>query len=503
MNQPHRPYQLQAFAALKECVARGTTRAILNSPTGSGKTHMGGMMVEGAIIKGRRVLWLAHREELIGQASRKIGDDLGIHHGVIMAKHWRDFPALPVQVGSVQTVARRLDRLDLAAYDLCIVDEAHHSMAKSYRDIFAALRPDIPIIGLTATPYREDGNGLGMIYGEIVKVTTIRELIAGGYLVPWYPVGPKIKVNTAGVRMSRGDHDLNDLGVAMMKGTLIGDLVQTWKKFAEGRRSILFAVNIEHSLRIMEVFRAAGVACEHVDGKTPQHERADKFARFERGEITILNNVGVATEGTDMPHVECVIGARPTLSRGLWRQMVGRGGRPYLGKSHCLVIDHANWYITHGDPHEDDDVTLEYGIKRPSIAKPAKCPHCGMAFAVKPDSCPRCNTDLRSKKKQEGAPLFVDAEMVLTLPGGLALPSLAEKQEWLRVEAAKAKHGGRDWREVRAAFKKRFGYDSPTVLDLALCQWYGVWKYNPFEGKGQWKWVERKVQHIPVEQTTF
>ena len=364
MKYALRPYQVQAVEAVRERLAAGSRACVIVAPTGAGKTVIASDIIERAVARGSRTLFLAHRKELIDQCSEKL-DEIGIWHGVIKAKHPEE-PLATVQVGSVQTVKKRLHRL-LMGFALVIFDECHHVEAESYQAIVDAVRaenPAVVILGLTATPYRADGRGLGNTFDSLVEVATIEQLMREGYLVPARVFCGR-PVDLSGVKTRAGDYNVNELAEAVNKPKLVGDIVNSWKKQAAGRSTFLFAVNIAHSMANVEAFRAAGISAEHLDGATPEEEREAIWRRFKNRKTLVLCNVGVATEGVDCPWASALILARPTESRGLWRQMAGRVLRPYPGKSDCIILDHANCTQMHGFLTDPDQVSLtQCSVKR-------------------------------------------------------------------------------------------------------------------------------------------
>ena len=255
-----RPYQLRAVDEVRELVtSRGVRRILIVAPTGAGKTSIAGFMMHRAVSNGRRVLFLAHRKELIDQAySRLLSMGLAANDvGVIMASDPRRRPAAAVQVASVDTLRNRRK----PAADIVFRDEAHRSLSKTDRDI-AACFPEALHLGLTATPYRADGRGLGDAYDELVVVATPKELIAQGFLVEprVLTVPPSALPDLSAVKTARGDYDSKGLADAVDKLPLVGNIVEHWLKHAEDRQTVAFAVNVEHSQHIVERFVAAGEA---------------------------------------------------------------------------------------------------------------------------------------------------------------------------------------------------------------------------------------------------
>lgn len=349
-----RDYQEQALDRLRAQYEAGLRRLLLVLPTGAGKTVVAAHVMHQYALRGERVLFLAHRRELIFQAAAKLeayglSSDAGGELSVALGGDARYAPNRPIQVASIQTALRRLDALRLDEVALVVIDEAHRARAGSYEQILGAVPPSAFVLGLTATPYRADRKRLkGLAFEDRVRGPEVADLIARGALVPprvfASPRAPRLR----DVGLRGGDYDTAKLAGVMNTTMLNGDIVTNWMKHAPERKTVVFAVNIEHSLAIAEEFRRAAVPVAHLDGSTPNGERAQILRELETGKLQVVCNVGVLTEGWDCPPVSCVVLARPTKSRGLWRQMVGRALRPAPGKVDCLVLDHAGSHYEHG-----------------------------------------------------------------------------------------------------------------------------------------------------------
>lgn len=393
-----RPYQLDVIQRLRSEIAAARRRPLLVAPTGAGKTVIASAIIESAVRKGSRILFLAHRRELIHQASDKL-NQCRIDAGVIMA----GFPSRPdqaVQVASVQTLwhrAHRSDAIDKPPADLIIVDEAHRARARTYRKILDAY-PGAVVLGLTATPCRGDGRGLGNLFDALVECPPIAELIRLGYLVPTTVYAPSTP-DLTGVKVARGDYVETQLAERMNEARLVGDIVTHWHRLAAGRLTVAFASSVEHSVHIRDEFRRSGVNAEHIDGTTPADERDAILQRLAHGVVQVVSNYGVLTEGWDCPPVSCCILARPTKQMGLYRQMVGRVLRAAPGKTGALVLDHAGSTLMHGFVEAPVEWTLDedkradqpQGAIRGQSAAPAlkQCPECGaLRSAGKP--CHAC-----------------------------------------------------------------------------------------------------------------
>jgi superfamily II DNA or RNA helicase len=386
-----RDYQQDALNALRDKIRSGVRRICLVAPTGAGKTTVAGAMIHGVMSKGKRAIFLAHRQELIDQCSDRL-TEFGVRHGVIQGNDPRTDPYRSVQVASVQTLVRR-DHWDA---DLIIVDECHRSTSETYTKIID--RYDSPcVIGLTATPYRMDGRGLGEQYDDLHEVIGTQDLIDLGYLVNPRVYGSRDPVDLSGVKTTAGDYNKKDLAGAMSTHVLRGEIVKNWLNRFEGRDActVVFAPSIEQSLRIVEQFRSAGVSAEHIDGsmsKSATGRRREVLRGLADRSISVVSNVGILTEGWDLPHLECVILARPTRSKSLYRQMVGRLMRPDPGKRFAYVLDHANCTRMHGFVFDPQEYSLEGRENRPRKGNtPAPHKQCESCFAMLPLRERRCS----------------------------------------------------------------------------------------------------------------
>jgi DNA repair protein RadD len=395
-----RPYQVEVIEEFDRAIVAGTRRILLVAPTASGKTVIGAAIIKSAVASLRYVLVLAHRREIIVHTKSKLQAN-EISHGVIAA----EFPKLlrpmeRVQVSSIQTVysrAVRSDAMQLPPADLLVIDEAHHCPASTYRKIIDAY-PNAILLGLTATPCRGDGRGLGGIFETIIECPQVAQLIAQGYLVKtrvYAPVDPDLK----GIRTVAGDYNENQLAERMDRPKLIGDIVTHWHKYGERRKTVCFAVNVAHSIHLRDEFVKSGVRAEHIDGGTPKDERDATLARLAAGEIDLVTNCMVLTEGWDMPEVGCCILARPTRKMGLYRQMIGRVLRPAPGKIDAIVLDHSGAAFRHGFAEDPVTWTLDPDrhAESPTHAKRCQdhasrlleCTQCG-AVRVGGEPCPHC-----------------------------------------------------------------------------------------------------------------
>lgn len=341
-----RPYQESLTQKIFHEWASGQKRVMAQLPTGGGKTAIFVEIAREFTSRGQQVLVLAHREELILQAKDKLEAATGQTVGVIKAGYKPSLDCL-IQVASVQTLARR--RLPTA--ELVVVDEAHHSSAKTYRRILENYHAAY-ILGVTATPIRADRTGFDDIFECLVCGPTVSELIDQGYLSQFRLYASPESMTTKGVRTTAGDFNQGDIEGANEVTALAGNLVKNYHNFAGGKRCAVFAISIAHSIAIARRYCEAGIPAEHLDGKTPAAERQAILERFRAGETLVLCNCGIVSEGFDLPAIEVIQIARPTKSLGLWLQMLGRALRPCPGKDFARIIDHTNNWQRLGLPDQ-------------------------------------------------------------------------------------------------------------------------------------------------------
>lgn len=382
-----RDYQ-QALIAGIRAQFKGMDRTVLvQLATGGGKTVTSAYMVKTAAARGRRCWWVVHRREIILQASRTFWS-MEIPHSLVMGGSISDVDAM-VQVGSVQTLARRLGKLPPP--DLIIFDECHHMGAAQYQAIFEAC-PRAQIVGLTATPWRLDGRGLGAWFESMVQGPSVADLMERGALCDYRLYAPS-STDITGVASQGGDFKRDELAKVMDKPSIVGDAVAHYRKLADGKRAIAFAVSIEHSRHVAEQFQAAGIPAAHVDGSMDSGARDAIVADFTTGAIQVLTNADLFGEGFDVPAVEAVILLRPTQSLSLHLQQIGRALRPAAGKPHAIILDHAGNAMRHGLPDDEREWTLEDRPKKKRGAKtevPVKqCPTCFRVHQPAPQ-CPGC-----------------------------------------------------------------------------------------------------------------
>ncbi len=325
-----RDYQRQIVDEARSSFRARTRAVLIHLATGGGKTVLGSFMVDGSSKRGLICWWLVHRRELASQASKTFYE-MGIDHGMIAGGRSTDI-GQRVQIGSIQTVARRLD--DLPAPDLIVFDEAHHLGAAQWQQVYDRF-PDAIKVGLTATPWRLDGKGLGNWFETMIQGPSVGELIDQGSLSTYRLFAPSTP-DVSAVKSAMGDFKNRDLAAVMDKPAITGDAVSHYLQLARGKRAVAFAVSIEHSRHVVAQFIAAGIPAAHVDGKMHHATRDAIVASFVAGDILLLSNCDLLGEGFDVPAIEAAILLRPTQSLSLHLQQMGRALRPFPGKD-CLA----------------------------------------------------------------------------------------------------------------------------------------------------------------------
>ena len=330
-----RPYQDDLIeASTTELHARRNTLTVC--PTGGGKTFIAKEIIERGGF--RNTLFLAHRKDLVHQTHKRFSEFLDV--GKIISG--TNFTAAPHQVASIQTLSSRIKRGGMGHLkpDLIIIDECHRSRGGQYDTLLKSM-PDVPVLGITATPCRLDGKGLGDIFEEMIIGPSAARLAEQGYLVM-----PRVFAANApsskGVRKTGGDFNQKQAAEAMMSDDgLIGNIVDHWAQHCRNRRTILFAQSVAHMEQLAERLTQAGARCHLVTGDTPTEERDRIYARISRRRGEILLNVGVAWEGLDIPQLDACIMARMTQSVMIHLQSIGRIMRTFQGKHDAILLDHA------------------------------------------------------------------------------------------------------------------------------------------------------------------
>lgn len=333
-----RPYQEEAFEHVFSEWDNGKHKTLVVMPTGTGKTIVFAKIVEECVRRGYRVLIMAHRGELLDQAADKILKATGLRCSVEKADQTCLGEWYRVVVGSVQTLMseKRLKRFSNDYFDVIIIDEAHHSISPSYQNVLQYFDGS-KVLGVTATPDRADMKNLGSYYESLAFEYTMPEAIRSGYLVPIKALTVPLKIDISMVGVSAGDFKVGEIGSAL--DPYLYQIADQMEKYCKNKKTIVFLPLIATSQKFMEILVDHGFSAAEVNGNS--EDRAQILQDFEEGKYNVLCNSMLLTEGYDCPAVDCIIVLRPTKSRPLYAQMVGRGTRlsPATGKDHLLLID--------------------------------------------------------------------------------------------------------------------------------------------------------------------
>lgn len=475
-----RDYQNAAIEDARRCFAAGDKRILLVAPTGAGKTVIAAGLAKLAVEKGRRVLFLAHRRELVKQCENKLMT-FGVDNGVIMAGEFLQME-YEVQVASIDTLRARAmstDRMPLPDADVVIIDEAHRSLAPTYMQLMDEY-PQAAIIGLTATPIRGDGRGLGAVYHDMVQCPSVAELTELGHLVPARYFAPTIP-DLTGVKVVRGDYDQRQLEEAMDKRQPVGDVIENWARICPDRPTVVFAAGVKHSIHLRDEFVRAGVRAVHVDGNMTTHERDEAIGGLLSGKYQVVTNCMVLTEGFDMPELSCCVLVRPTKNIGLYLQMAGRVLRPSPGKDDTIIIDHSGNVYQHGfvaDDHDwqlDETEPMKAKEKKPpkKEAKQITCVKCAHIYTGM-RACPACGhvPQMRGEAIETRHAELTEVEDRTTAKKKQY--TMEEKQRWFSQLMGHAKEKGKSDGWVAHTYKAKFGVwprglnDSPAEPSLEV-----------------------------------
>lgn len=446
-----RPHQDKAINLLVGSIRAGNKRTMMQAPTGFGKTVVGGAIVEGALAKGNRVMFIVPAISLIDQTVEKFKERGIVEIGVIQANHPLTNMSAPVQIASVQTLQNRKRLPDV---DFVVIDEAH-KWFKFYERLMQQWN-NLIFVGLSATPWTK---GLGKHYQNLVIASTTQELINQGYLSPFRVYAPS-KPDLSKCRTVAGDYHEGDLAEAMSDTSLTADIVNTWKRLGKDEPTLCFCVNRAHAKHVEQQFKRAGVSTGYIDAYTDREERLAIGAAFEQGEIKIVCNVGCLTTGIDWD-VRCIILARPTKSEILFTQIIGRGLRTAPGKDECIILDHSNTHLNLGFVTDIHHKTLCDGKHKESKNKkkeilPKECPSCSYLKPPKVQLCPSCGfkSEVQNKIKTEAG----------------ELEELTPKKRYTAKEK-------QNWHAMFRFIQMQRGYSDGWVANTYR-QKFGVWPRN-------------------------
>lgn len=389
-----RPYQAQLINDLYQKINEGYRRIAIIAGTGAGKTVIGGQICAHAEARGCRLLFLVHLDVLVEQTYEKM-KAFGLRCGFIKAG-WPEDPAAPIQIASIQTMGKR-DWWRSWPANLVFYDEAHTTaFSQVGQDVLYFTHPKAVHLGMTATPYRLGQGQMGDHFQAFVASPVPSTLQNLGFLAPmkYYGVPTDGQINLGDVRVIAGDFDERDLKNACDRPELIGRIVDEWQRLTPGKRTIAFCVDVDHAHHVAEAFRTAGIAAETVEGNTPIKERRRLYRELGMSRLLVLTSCNVISIGFDEPSVEVGLLLRPTQSRALHFQQIGRVMRisPQTGKTHGIILDQAGNLQRLGFP--EDIKTYHLPTSRDSLQSrmvPTKqCPDCNRIVLTFVTECPDC-----------------------------------------------------------------------------------------------------------------
>lgn len=416
-----RDYQLKVMeetrAFLRSCKPDGRKpRVVLRLPCGAGKTATAGFISKSTIERGGSAAFLCHRDFLLDQTSQTF-EAIGIDHSYIAAGRWFN-PWTTCHVGMIGSMKSRMSKIK--APTVCFIDECQSTPARTWKAILDAWKDTI-FIGLSATPsHRSDGKGLDDIYDGIIQGPSERYLIETGSLSDYEWFAPT-DIDTSAMHTRMGDYVQSETDAEMSKASIVGDIVDSYKKHANGTIAIYFATSIETSKMYAEAFNAAGIPAAHVDAETPAHERSRIAKAMARREILVMTNVMIASAGFDLAAqagmpvtVETVGLCRPTKSLPLLVQMSMRAMRakPYKG----IILDHVGAYREHNWlPDDDMEWTLSGSEKKTTESAIKQCDNCGAALRRGTLVCSSCGfANIQTKEGaaiERAGPDHIDGEL--------------------------------------------------------------------------------------------
>lgn len=429
-----RDYQVRAVRQTQEQWAAGRRSVCLVAPTGSGKTSMAAAIA----APHRRVVWVAHRRELVGQAVERLRGD-GLRVGAICPGE-RDDAGAPIQVGTIQTL---LARSVSPEADLVVFDEGHHyAPASENWSTFAAAYPQAYKLFLTATPERRDGSALGDMCDALVVAASYSELITAGHLASCVVYAPPPDKASSGWSC---------------------DPVTAYKKYAPGSIAFAFFDRVARSTEWERAFLAAGIQARTIDGKTSAKDREQYLAEFARGIIRVMCNVATMTEGVDVPAASACILARCPAHPSTYLQMVGRILRPFPGKAHALLLDIADATSRHGYPTQDREYSLTgEAIVLASKSSVRRCAECMAMFPTGISACPMCGWTPPQPKPVE---VRIYASELQRVYAGADTPDEHKRNELERLLGLADRRGWSLYFVIKE-YKKLFATD-PSVATMA------------------------------------
>jgi superfamily II DNA or RNA helicase len=422
-----RPYQQNAYQAIRDSIANGVKRIVVQGPCGFGKTLLSATIADGVVRKGKRMAFVVPAVQLVDQTATEFFNEGITDIGIIQADHPMTDWSRTIQICTPQTLQNR-DRFPEA--DVVIFDEVHRWFSIYEKWMSHPDWKNVPFIGLSASPFTK---GLGRWFDSLLVAATTQELIDLGYLSP-YRVFATGHPDLSGVKVIAGEFSEKPLSEAMMKGTLTADIISTWLKLGENRPTFCFCVDRAHAKSVQERFIEAGIPADYQDANTPQDERREIKKRFHDGTTKVVCSIETMILGIDWD-CRAIIWARPTKSSMLYIQGTGRGLRTADGKSNCIILDHAENTQRLGFISDIFIDQLDDGRDKPKTERqaslPKECPSCSALLAPGVRICPVCGFE---KKPAISGIIEDDGELQEIKPGLLPKKKKGAKVEYTMAE---------------------------------------------------------------------
>ena len=469
-----RPYQFKAVEDIRGAFREGAKSPLFVLATGGGKTCIFSHITHSAMERGRRVTILVHRIELIDQIVKALRA-ADVEPDVIAAGYLRH--SSPVAVASVQTLARRIDRV--SAPDLIVIDEAHHvAKGNTWAQILEAW-PQAKRLGVTATPVRQDGRGLGEHFDQLIVGPQVSELIAMGYLTKPRVFAPPT-VDTSGLHQRMGEYVQAEAEALVDRPSVTGDALEHYRRLADGKPAIVFCTSVEHAEHVAQSFRDGGYQAVSLNGGTDREVRRMAVKDFRTGALRVMASCDLFSEGFDVEGIEVGLLLRPTASFGLFLQQVGRCLRIAPGKTEALILDHSANCLRFGLPTDPREWKLTYDEttgkkKEPEIkarvcsscfaassARAKVCANCGVPFPVEPREVEQRKGNLEELTPEEMAQRM--AKLHASREVGMST-SLAQLEEIGRKRGHKPGWAMHVWEAKQAAQAKRAQKAAPAPVN--------------------------------------
>jgi len=440
-----RPYQQELFQSIRKSIASGERKPCVVSPTGSGKTALFCYISWKASQANTPVLILVHRRELVEQTSNTL-DKFNVPHGIVQPGTRPD-PTKNVQLGMVQTITRRVDKI--REPKLIIVDESHHAVSNTYAKIIRAF-PDAAVIGFTATPLRLDGKGLKDYFSNLILGPAVEWLMSEGFLCRPKYYAPPMKASLKGIKKRLGDFAMDQAGDVFSSRAVVGDAVSHYKKLCDGVRAVAFCCNIRHAQAVCDQFNEAEIPSGIIHGQMKRDERKKIVSDLANGTIKVMVSVDVISEGFDIPSVEAAILLRPTTSLGLYLQQIGRVLRPADGKT-AFILDHVGNIAKHGFAEDAREWTLDGVEKQTGKKKEAslhrQCEGCYCMYLRAESNCPECGwlpPEVKIIEQVDGELMEIRAKPVTQL-----LKEAKTRADLKKIQKAKGYKAGWVWYKAK------------------------------------------------------